>query len=116
MPATSLTPLRARRALRSTSRLTRSSRSIAFLLPLSLRLLQRTPDLPQLVIERCDLPPQVCDVRARGQVRRVPQPPCLALELVPHAGARARRQAQCLREPLRARDVPEGRAERALDP
>src|SRR3954449_7043901 len=98
MPATSLTPLRARRALRSTSRLTRSSRSIALPLPSSLRLLQRPPHLPELMVQRRHLAAQVRDVGACRQVRRVPEPARVALELAPHAGARPRREPERLGE------------------
>jgi hypothetical protein len=57
------------------------------------------PDLAQLVVQRRKLAAQVRHVGPRGEVRRVPQPPRLALELASHAGARPRRQPQRLREP-----------------
>src|SRR5438309_1129235 len=94
MPATSRIPLRARRALRSTSRRTRSRTAcglgtVGMLLLLagalvagagggaergSALVLQPESQPPHLPVERADLRPQPAHVAAGGQVHQVPGP------------------------------------------
>src|SRR3954447_14767787 len=124
-------PLRARSALRSTSRRTRSSSSpgarraplgtagnvgilvllLRLVLPGLHRPVERCVAPPQLAVEVGDLAPQPRHVAARRQVDEVPDAPAGALEVAPCPRLGAGGEAQGVQEPPAARGVLQARAD-----